>query len=434
MPRPTKQLTDVAIRNKRVPGYCLDGEGLYLQVSKALTKSWIFRYTRNGKTREMGLGSTNAVSLSKAREKARACRELLAERKDPIEARDKQSAIEAMAKSRAITFQKAAETYIADHRSSWKNQKHAQQWAKTLETYAHPIIGDLQVNDIDTPHVQQILQPIWETKRETATRLRGRIEKVLDWAKVAGYREKGTENPARWKGHIELLLPAKGQIRKQQPALPFHQIGAFCNELKKRPSTSADALEFLILTTMRTFPVMTAERGEFDISGAVWTIPAVKMKGQGETGRDHRVPLSPRAVEIIRARLAKMEKTDRWIFPGQKAGESISNAAMSQLVRGMNEPEKKWIDPRQGGREVVPHGFRSTFKDWASEETNYPNEISEMALAHRIGSKTEEAYRRGDLLQKRRAMMEDWARYCATAKIDAKIVSIKRKKASTATR
>jgi integrase len=420
MARVIEQLDAVKVRNKRKPGYHVDGGGLYLQVSRTLSKSWIFRYKRDRKRREMGLGSVNAVSLLEARDKALACRKLLDSRIDPIDHRKRQMAEEALAKNRTITFRKAAETYISLNRSAWKNRKHAQQWENTLATYAYGFIGDLDVADVDTPHVLQVLEPIWRTKRETAGRLRGRILKILDWAKAAKHRVPGSENPARWIGHLDILLPKVQRIRGNQPALPYVQISAFCGKLSEHPGISSCALEFLILTAMRTFPVTTAERREFDLKQALWTIPAWKMKGKEEVKRDHRVALSSHACEIIRGRFAAMAKNDRWIFPGRKADTPLNTESMAQLVERMNKPKIKWTDPKQGNREVVPHGFRSSFKDWAAEETDYPNEISEMALAHAIGNKTEESYRRGDLFKKRRALMEDWAKYCSTNATNAR--------------
>lgn len=378
-------------------GRYADGGGLYLQVGPTGTKSWLFRYMLDGKSRQMGLGSVNTFSLKEARMFALDCRKLLHDKIDPIEHRKAERQQRRLDAVSTITFADCAKKYITSHQSSWKNPKHAAQWASTLETYAFPIIGNLSVQMVDTDHVMKILDDIWHTKSETASRVRGRIEAVLDWATAREYR-KG-ENPARWKGHIDKLLPARSKVKKPQhhAALAFDQIGEFMKSLKQRESVSARGLEFLILTACRTSEVMGAEWGEIDFDNKVWIIPALRMKAE----KEHRVPLSSEAMDILR-RMKNVAVSD-FIFPGTQKNRPLSNMAFLQLLKRMNRGD------------LTAHGFRSTFRDWCSERTNYPNHVAEMALAHTIESKVEAAYRRGDLFEKRRRLMRDWALYCHNA-------------------
>ena len=303
--------------------------------------------------------------------------------------------------AKAITFDACAEAYVEANKSGWRNEKHAAQWTSTLRTYAYPVFGSLPVQSVDTAMVMKVLEPIWTTKTETASRLRGRIECVLDWAKTREYRQG--ENPARWRGHIENLLPARSKVRKVEhhPALPYAKVKTFVKALHRQEGTAALAFEFLILTAGRTSEVVGARWNEIDVKKAVWTIPANRIKA----GREHRVPMSARALEILtKMRPTHDDKVDdrvvEYVFPGGKAGRPLSNMALLALLKRMQRTE------------ITPHGFRSTFRDWAAEETDYPREVAEMALAHAVGDKVEAAYRRGDLFEKRRALMAEWAAHC----------------------
>jgi integrase len=307
MRRQLQRLSTKAVESQKRAGYWPDGGGLYLQVSPTRTKSWIFRYTRHGKTREMGLGSMQTVGLADARRKATDARRLLSEGIDPLDTKKAKILEQSLAKARTITFSQCARTYIASHAPKWKNQKHASQWTSTIETYVTPVIGSLPVQDVDTALVLKVLQPIWNEKTETASRLRSRIEQVLYYATVNSYRSG--ENPARWRGHLDKLLPAiKKQSRvKHHPALPFNDINAFMEALRAREGIAARALEFTILCASRTIEVLGARPEEFDLKKSVWTIPWERMKG----GREHRVPLSARAVEIVRGM-----PVGKYVFPG----------------------------------------------------------------------------------------------------------------------
>lgn len=393
MRRQLQRLSAKAVEQQKRAGYWPDGGGLYLQVTATRAKSWIFRYTRHGKSREMGLGSLQTVGLADARRKAADARRLLAEGIDPLDSKKSKRQQEALSKARTITFGKCAESYIAAHTPKWKNQKHANQWSSTIETYAAPVIGSLPVQDVDTALVIKVLEPIWNEKTETASRLRSRIEQVLDYASVRGYRSG--DNPARWRGHLSKLLPAiKKQSRvKHHPALPYSDINTFMEVLKAQEGTAARALEFTILCAARTNEVLGARPEEFDLKKSLWTIPKERMK----SGREHRVPLSALAVEIVRA-----QPDGLYVFPGQRDGQPLSNAAMLALLR------------RMGRTDITTHGFRSTFRDWTAECTSYAREVCEMALAHAIGDKAEAAYRRGDLFEKRRRLMAEWTKFCET--------------------
>jgi integrase len=406
MAREIERLKDVQVRNIKEPGYHPDGAGLYLQVSPSLTKSWIFRYTRTGKTREMGLGSYLALTLKEARDAAKAQRKLLAEGRDPIDTRDALKTQEVLAKANTLTFDECAKKYIATNKAGWKNGKHADQWQNTLDTYASPVIGKLPIQAIDTGLVLRVLEPIWAEKPETASRVRGRIESVLNWATAHKYRSG--DNPARWRGHLDKILPKRSKVARVQhhEALPYSEINPFITELRKQPGIAPMALEFAILTAARTEEVVGAKPGEFNLEKGVWTIPGERMKA----GREHRVPLSPRAIEILQA-----QPDSEYVFSGRWENKPMSNGAMLMVLE------------RMGKGDITVHGFRSTFRDWAAETTNYPREVCEMALAHTLKDKTEAAYRRGDLFEKRRLLMLDWAKYCLTPKAAGKVVPMKRK-------
>lgn len=402
--RESNRLTTKQVQASKAAGYYPDGLGLYLQVSDSGSKSWILRFKLNGRSRDMGLGALHTFGLAQAREKAAAQRALLHDRIDPIEARDAERAARSAERARERTFADCAAAYIKAHRAGWRNEKHAEQWTATLGTYCKPF-ANLPVQRVDTAIVVKALEPIWTTKHETATRTRARIEAVLDWATVRGYRSG--DNPARWRGHLNKLL-AQIERRKRvrhHPALSYREIGKFMSELRAEDGTPARALEFVILTACRTGELLGAKPTEFNLSEALWTIPATRMKSH----REHRVPLSPRALAIVREAL---KAGDEYVFAGRYPGKPMSNMAMLQLVRRT----------RPG---VVPHGFRSTFRDWTAEQTNYAREVAEMALAHVVGDQTEAAYRRGDLFEKRRRLMAEWARFCDRPAHDAKVLPMR---------
>ncbi|GLV24280.1 tyrosine-type recombinase/integrase [Sphingobium sp. Cam5-1] len=391
-------LTPLAVKNAK-PGSHVDGGGLRLLVKDSGAKSWVYRFMLNGKTRDIGLGpaaGADAIALSTARDLASALRLKVKAGTDPLEERQREAA-QAMAAAQAaqvagITFKAVAETYITTYEGSWRNDKHRQQWKNTLATYVYPVIGDLPVAEVGTAHVLKILEPIWKAKAETASRVRGRMETILDAAKARGYRDG--ENPARWRGHIAQILPARSRLtRGHHKAMPYESIPAFVPQIRAREAMAALALEFTILTAARTGEVIGAKWGEVDLDKAIWTIPAERMKA----GKEHRVPLSARAVEILKE-TEKLHK--EWLFPAIRGG-AMSGMAMTMLLRRME------VD-------VTVHGFRSGFRDWAAECTGYAHEVAEMALAHTIENKVERAYRRGDLFDKRRRLMDDWANFCAT--------------------
>jgi integrase len=354
----------------------------------------------------MGLGSLDTLTLAEARERARECRLSLLDGVDPIDARQKRKADARAAAARMLTFKACAESYIAEHRKTWKNPIHANQWPTTLQTYVYPLIGSLPVASIDTAMVLKCLRPIWEKIPDSARRIRGRVEKVLDWAKAQSYRDG--ENPARWKGHLDHLLAATPKAERVQhhAALPYGELPAFAADLRARPQTGPRALEFLILTAARTNEVLGARWREIDFAEKLWIVPAARMK----SGRAHIVPLSPRAIEILRAQ--QPGKPDALIFPGTRAGHTLSNMTLLELLRGM----------RPG---FTVHGFRSTFRDWSGDRTNYQNEVIEAALAHVIVDETEAAYRRSTAVEKRRRLMADWAKFCNAAPTKSKVIPIR---------
>lgn len=410
MARTIHRLTAMAVVKQKKPGAFADGGGLWLQVTEGQSKSWSFRFMLNGRAREMGLGPLHTIDLAKARDKARACRELLLEGLDPIEHRKGERAKYVLEANNAKTFDECASAYIAAKRAGWTNPKHADQWTNTIKTYASPVFGKLPVHSVNTELVVQALNKIWTTKTETATRVRQRVEAVLDWATVSGFR-KG-ENPARWNGHLEhkLTNPAKIKTIENLPALPFTKIAAFLVDLRKQEGIAARAMEFMVLTAARTGEVRGGLWNEIDFDDLAWTIPAARMKMK----REHRVPLCDRAIAILKEMETHRTDEQPHIFPGGKVGKGMSDGALLALLK------------RMGRTEITPHGFRSTFRDWVSERTNYPHEVQEMALAHIVRNKAEAAYRRGDLFEKRRAMMADWEHYCETI-APSKVASIRAK-------
>ena len=422
MAKVTNKLTPQKIRALSEPGYYLDGAGLYLQISKTGSKSWVYQYTRNGKRREMGLGSLLALPPDAARRLADDARGVLASGADPLEKRKADTTAAALAANSVRTFAECAADYIAAHKAGWKNAKHKDQWTNTIKTYAEPVIGKLSVADVSTEHVVRLLQKdaFWTTKNETANRLRNRIENVLDWAKTLGYRTG--ENPARWRGHLENLLPAPNKVQKPEhhAALPVDDLPYFMADLRKQTTISAKALHFALMTAARTIEVVAAQWQEIDLDKAVWTVPAERMKA----GIEHVVPLSSQAVKLLESIKPEGAQGVGYLFSARK-GKPLSTAAMENTLDRMG-----YTAPVQEGRQVVKpmpalaypdgkpkphitvHGTcRSTFRDWVAEKTEYPRDLAEMALAHAIEDKTEAAYRRGKMLERRRAMMQDWANW-----------------------
>jgi integrase len=479
MPRVLHRLSAVQIKSLKDPGYYADGGNLYLQVTKAAqpaqddgssrartsharararltavipatqhdpslgattkaptpTKSWVFRFTLAGRTRDMGLGKYPVVSLEKARELAARCRQQVAEGIDPIEARKGR---QRQAAGRVMTFRECAAAYVKAHEASWVNAKHRAQWRSTLglprEDGSEPkgnypkaacpsviaIIGARAVSEIDTADVMSCLQPLWDARLyETCSRVRGRIEKILDWAKVSGYRSG--ENPARWRGHLDQLLPSKRKVRsvKHHPAVPWKDIPAFMTQLRARDSVAARALEFGILTATRSQEFRRARWPEIDTEGPepLWTVPGgrqgrMKRKSKDEA-KDHRVPLSKAAVALLEA----VPRVGDYVFPGQRKGDAISDTSIRDVLRDLGYAHD----------DATIHGFRSSFRDWAAEKTNFQNHVAEAALAHEIGDDVEAAYRRGELLAKRRQLMEAWAGYCASKPAAGKVVPFERR-------
>lgn len=402
--RIVRGLSDRRVRTCREPGMLADGHGLYLRITDRRTKGWIFRYQVAGQRHDMGLGSVDDVSLAEARERAHELRRLLWQGVDPISDRRAKRSTARAAALKTKSFMECAELYIADHKAAWKSAKHRSQWENTLKTYAYPIIGKLGVHMIDTALVTEIVRPIWATKSATASRLRGRIELILDWAKVQGFRHG--ENPARWKGHLDALLPKPGEVHrtKHHAALPYAEINKFAVDLRRYDGVNARALEFAMLVGGRTREVRLMKWPEVDLAKRLWIVPAERMKME----KEHRVPLSARALAIIREMAAI--RTSDYVFPGTKPGRPLGANALLQMLARMG---------RKGA--VTSHGFRSTLSDWCAEQTHFPEEVREMAIAHAVGDKVEAAYRRGDLFAKRRHLMDAWAAFIERKDNDAVI-------------
>src|SRR5262244_3236335 len=402
-------LPAVRVQSARKRGYYGDGGGLYLRVAPGGSKGWIFRYGGRGRRRDMGLGGYPAINLRKARELAGDCRNVLAAGLDPIATRNEKRAAAAVEAAKAMTFDDCATAYINAHEAGWQNPKHRQQWKNTLATYASPVVGKLPVSAVDTGLVLKVLEPIWTKKPETASRVRGRMEAVLDWAKVRGYCTG--ENPARWRGHLDHLLPAKAKVRKVEhhAALPYVQIGTFLAALRQQDGISARALEFLVLTAARTGETLGATWNEVDMGAKLWTIPAGRMKA----GKEHRVPLSHAALALLQ-QMHAIRHSD-YVFPGARDRRPLSETSLLMLLR------------RMGHGDITAHGFRSTFRDWAAERTNFARAVAEMALAHVIPDAVEAAYLRGALFDKRRQLMGAWAAYCAKVETgERKVVALTR--------
>jgi integrase len=391
--RTLNRLSTLKVSRAKSKGLIADGGGLYLRVTEAGTKSWIFRYGEGGRLRDMGLGPVHTITLAEARALATECRKLRLQGIDPIAKRHAQRATQRAAEAKAMTFVECAERYMASHEGAWRNATHRSQWVTTLRDYVYPVIGAHAVAAIGTAAVMKVLEPIWMTRTETASRVRGRIEAVLDWARARGYRDG--ENPARWRGHLDHLLPARAKVARVQhhPALPYAEIGAFMAKLRDDDSIPARALEFVTLTAARLGEVLGATWSEIDLANRVWIVPAARMK----MGKEHRVPLSSAAIAVLKSMQAI--RHGELVFPGAKE-RPITRLAVLRVVK------------RLAG-DVTTHGLRSTFRDWAAEQTAFPAELAEMALAHSVGSTVEAAYRRSDLFDKRRKLMDAWAAFCA---------------------
>ena len=405
MPKRAPEMSALAVRRLDSEGVHAVGgvAGLLLRIQSNGSRSWVLRTTIAGRRRDMGLGSFPEVSLSRAREKAAALKDQIREGLDPIaERRSAQSALRAAA-AKSVTFDEVARRYMLAKGDEFSNDKHRRQWSTTLQTYASPILGALPVDRIELAHVVQALDGIWRSKTETATRVRGRIEKVLDFAIVSGFREP--PNPAMWKGNLDAVLPAPGKLKtvKHHKALPYTQMPEFMAALRSREAMTARALELLILTAARSGEVRGATWDEIDLDGAVWRIPGERMKA----GRPHAVPLSADAVRLLKG----LPGRDGLVFPAQRT-TMLTDMAISALLKRM-------------GWEATPHGMRSTFRDWIAERTSYPWEVAEQALAHTIPSATERAYRRGDLFAKRARLMEEWAAYCSNGEPAGDVVGIR---------
>ena len=402
MPKKAKELSPIEVRRLTRPGRWSVGgvDGLALQVTESGARSWVLRITIGGRQREMGMGSFPTVTLAAAREKARQFRSVVSDGHDPIALIQARKS-GALAEGQTLkTFSEVARQYIAQHEKSWKNAKHQAQWAATLRTYAEPKIGKMLVRDIRPAHVIGVLEPIWTTKTETATRVRSRIELVLDYSTAHGFREG--VNPARWKGNLDAALPNPSKVApvRHHAAVALKDVASFMKRLRSQEGVGARALEFAVLTAARSGEVRGATWSEVDLKSALWTIPASRMK----SGREHRVPLSKPAVNLLRSLSADRLPEDH-VFPGMRG--PLSDMSLTAVLRRMDVP-------------ATVHGFRSTFRDWVSEYTEHSGEVAEMALSHAIGDKVEAAYRRGDLLEKRVALMTDWALFLAGSRQGAR--------------
>lgn len=398
MPKKAEELGALQVSRLTKPGgHAVGGvAGLQLSVTESGARSWVLRATVDGKRREMGLGGYPDVTLAMARERARDARTKIFEGTDPIQQRERVRSAAAAAKAKARTFDQCVDAYIKAKAEEWKNAKHAAQWKSTLDSYASPVFGGVLVEDVDLTQVLTVLEPIWSQKTETASRVRGRIETILDWARARGYRTG--ENPARWRGHLDQLLAKPRKIKNVQhhPAVPVDQALDFAVALQKIEGMSARCLEFAFLTAARSGEARGARWGEIDLEAKLWVVPPERMKGK----KEHRVPLTKQAWALLE-KLPRIEGTDL-LFPGRKPQQPLSDMSLTACMRRMEFKDAK-------GSICVPHGCRSTFRDWVADHTSYPRDLAEMALAHTIDSAVEAAYRRSDMLRKRRAMMQAWA-------------------------
>jgi integrase len=410
MARTIHRLSSLKIKNAKIGMHC-DGGGLYLQCTsgpgRSIRRSWLFRYAIKGRERQMGLGSVDEVSLADARDRAAERRKLRENAIDPIEYRKAAQVREALEAAKSMTFDECRDAYIKAHAPSWRNAKHNQQWRNTLQSYCSAIFGNIPVQAVDVSFVMKVLDPIWSNKPETASRLRGRIEAILDWAKARALRSG--DNPARWRGHLDHLLPARTKVRrvKHHASLPYSEIYRYLEALTCQKGIAAKALEFLILTASRTGEVLGAHWDEIDLPARVWTIPAGRMKA----GREHRVPLSDAAVSILKE--MQSVRQNQFVFPGDRRAQ-LSNMALLMVLRRMKRSD------------ITAHGFRATFRTWAAERTNFAREVVEAALAHVVGNKVEAAYQRGDLFDKRRRLMDAWAEFCAKNTATAEVLPLRK--------
>ena len=405
MAKNVNRLKALQVKQLKEPGWYPDGRGLYLQVSNTGTKSWVYRYEKDGKERRHGLGSFLDVSLENARNAADHSRQLRRNGIDPIDHNRKLETNRLLETAKGVTFKECAIAYIDSHKAGWKNSKHESQWSNTLETYAYPFVGKLSVQDIDVGLVMNVLEPIWFTKTETASRVRQRIENILDWAKVRNYRTG--ENPAQWKGHLDKLLPKRTKVQKvkHHNAMPYADLPDYFRKLRKVDTLASKALAFAILTATRSNEARESKWSEIDLKAGIWTIPDERMKA----GRMHRVPLTNECLAILKE--TELLKVNDFVFPGLRKDKSITDAALLKQLK-LTHPT------------LTVHGFRSSFRDWCAEMTNYPRELAESALAHTLKDQTEAAYQRGDMFEKRRKLMDAWATYCTKGKKTADVVPI----------
>ena len=374
-----------------------DVRGLYLQISASGARSWLLRYEVLGTERMMGLGSAQEFSLAQARERAREARRQLADGKDPLQAKREAKAAAKLVAARRLTFREAAQQYHHQHLSSWRSIAHAKQWARSLEVFAFPVVGDMDVATLSTPDILRTVEPLWQERTVTADRVRNRIESVIDWCVVRGHRPAGT-NPARWRGHLDQVLPAVRKVAKPQhhAAIAYSELPAFMAELRLQKGIAATALQFTVLTAARAGEVLGAKWSEIDLANKVWTIPAERMKRP----KEHRVPLAPQALELLRN--VAREDNNPYVFIGMRSGSGLSGMVFFRLLQRMKRAD------------VTTHGFRSAFSDWAYETTVHSNHTIEISLAHAVGNDVEKAYRRGDMIAKRVRLMTDWAKFCAS--------------------
>jgi integrase len=412
MPKKAKELSAIEVKRLVHPGsginanFAVGGvDGLLLQITPSGSRSWLLRCRVGGRRRHIGLGGYPAVSLSQARERAREARELIWSGIDPVEHKRVQKAQIIAEQKRGLTFSSAVDKYLENKLSEFANSKHRKQWRSTLEKYANPALGSMMVSDIKVTDVQRALEPVWRSKTETAKRLRGRIEAVLAWSTVAGHRSG--DNPARWRGNLDAILPNPNRLQSptHHPALAIDDAERWFKEVRKRKGFASRALEFLAMTAARSGEVRGATWNELDLDAHLWTIPAARMKA----GNEHRVPLTAEAVELLRS-LERLEGCS-FVFPAARGG-MLSDASLSACMKRIHgaKSQRGFVD-RRTQRPAVPHGLRSTFRDWVAERTSYPREMAELALAHKVGSEVERAYRRSDMLNRRRQMMADWVRF-----------------------
>ena len=406
--RQRDRLTDRKIAVLKIPGFYADGGNLYLDFKDPPSKNWVLRYTRNGRAHDYGLGAYPAVSLAEARLARDAALAKLRSGIDPVEERRAERLAPKLERARAMTFRQCAEAYVAGHEAGWKNVKHVYQWSQTLEAYVYPIFGGLPVQVVDTALVMKAVEPIWLGKTETAARVRGRIEAILDWATAREYCSRDVPNPARWKGHLENLLPRKSKVAptKHHAALSYAELPSSIAELTAHTRIGALALRFTILTCVRTKEALEAPWDEINLAEKLWTIPADRMKG----GREHRVPLSGPALDIL-ATLKRLPPSP-FLFPADPPLRPVGKMIMLQQLH------------RMGRKNLTVHGLRSTVRDWVGESTNFASEVAEMALAHKIPNKVEEAYRRGDLLRRRRQLMDAWAKFATSPGPSGRVITL----------